>query len=127
MTQPESIIDLTAFSNAVYATVAGLFVGAIIKLINKTTNGRKDRLEEHVILRKELREELDSVKEDLYKLQEELDQWKEKYYHQVELTNALRLDILQLNDELNEYKRISGLHPADNSGDNGWTKRDELL
>jgi len=127
MTQTEGLLNVTGFSNAIYATVAGLFVGALIKWVNKVTDRKKDQLAEHVILRKELREELDSVKEELYKLQEELDEWKEKYYHQVELTNSLKLDILQLTEELNEYKRISGLHPTDHSGDNGWTKRDELL
>lgn len=127
MTQTEEFLSITAFNNAMYATIAGLFVGALIKWVNKFTDRKKDQLAEHVILRKELREELDSVKEELYKLQEELDEWKEKYYHQVELTNSLKLDILQLTEELNEYKRISGLHPTDHSGDNGWTKRDELL
>ncbi len=90
---------------SVYAAVAGFVLGAFIKLINKYLDRDKTQLEIHTTLRKELREELDTVKEELHNLQKELDDWKEKYYHQVELTNELRMAIVRLNDELLEYKR----------------------
>lgn len=90
---------------SVYAAVAGFVLGAIVKLINKYFDREKEQVEIHSILRKELREELDSVKEELYTLQKDLDEWKEKYYHQVELTNELRMAIVKLNEELAEYKR----------------------
>jgi uncharacterized membrane protein (DUF106 family) len=116
-------ISSTQFNSALVATIAGFLVGAVIKLANKLFDGKKENLEEHLSLRKELREELDAVKEELYKLQQELNEWREKYYAQVELTNKLKLDILQLTDELTEYKRISGMYPTDN----GWTKPDEFI
>lgn len=116
----------TQFNSALTATIAGFIVGGIIKFVNKLFDSKKTQLEEHVTLRKELREELDSVKEELYKLQAELNEWREKYFHQVELTNTLKMDILRLTDELNEYKRISGIYPTENS-DNGWTKPDEFM
>lgn len=115
------------FVPAVYASLAGLFVGAMVKLVNGVVDKRKNQLDEHLALRKELREELDAVKEELYALQAQLDEWKDKYYHQVELTNTLKMDILQLTEEVEEYKRISGIHPTDMSKDNGWTKPDEYL
>lgn len=92
------------FSTVLYATVAGFVVGAIIKLINRFADRDKNQLEVHVTLRKELREELDVVKAEVRRLQEELDEWKEKYYTQVELTNELKLSILALNEEINDYK-----------------------
>jgi predicted nuclease with TOPRIM domain len=116
----------TQLNSALVATAAGLIVGAIIKFANKLFDSKKNELEEHVTLRKELREELDSVKEELYKLQEELNDWREKYFHQVELTNTLKMDILRLTDELTEYKRISGIYPSSNNN-NGWTGPDEFI
>lgn len=117
----------TQLNSAVIATIAGLIVGAFIKFANKVMDRKKDNLEEHVTLRKELREELDAVREELHKLQAELDDWREKYYQQLELTNKLKVDILQLTDELNEYKRISGIYPTREDTDNGWTKPDEFI
>lgn len=97
------------FSTATFAAIAGLIVGSAIKLIDKFFNKEKEKLDMHVTLRKELREELDTVKEELYHLQSELDEWKQKYFDQVQLTNELKLAIIQLNDELQEYKRLAGI------------------
>lgn len=88
---------------SIYAAVAGFVLGGIIKLLNRYFDREKNELELHTTLRKELREELDSVKEELHALQKELDEWKEKYYHQVELTNELKMAIAALNDELLTY------------------------
>ena len=106
--------DNTLFdgSSGVIATVAGIVVGSFIKLTSKLLDSDKDKLEEHVILRRELREELDVVKEELQLLRNALDDWKQKYYSQVELTNSLKMDVTRLTDELAEYKQISGLFPT---------------
>lgn len=113
---------------AVTATLAGLIVGFFTKFMSKTLDRRKEKLEEHMLLRKELREELDSVKTELHQLQAELDEWRQKYYAQVELTNELKMDILRLTDELNEYKRISGVFPAqDIRENNGWTSAEDYI
>ena len=106
------------FETAIYASAAGFVVGAVMKLVTKFLERDRNELDMHVTLRKELREELDTVKTDLYRFQNELDEWKQKYYDQVQLTNQLKLDIISLTDELNEYKRISGIFPMlDSNGD----------
>jgi hypothetical protein len=106
------------FETALYASMAGFVVGAVMKLVTKFLERDKNELDMHVTLRKELREELDTVKTDLYRFQNELDEWKQKYYDQVQLTNQLKLDIISLTDELNEYKRISGIFPMlDSNGE----------
>ena len=99
-------------NSAIYGTIGALLAGSVIKLANKLLDRKKENLEEHLLLRKELREELDTVKEELYELQKALDEWKEKYYHQVELTNELKLEVQKLTDEVSEYKVISAQYPA---------------
>jgi uncharacterized membrane-anchored protein YhcB (DUF1043 family) len=96
---------LGEFSTAIYATIAGLLVGAVIKFFNSIADKGKSELETHLVLRKELREELDTVKEELQRLQVELDEWKQKYYNQVEITGELKLAIVKLSDDLLEHKR----------------------
>jgi hypothetical protein len=106
----------TDFNSAIYATLGAMVAGAAIKFAGKLFDRKKDQLQEHLILRKARREELDTVKEELRALQETLDEWRQKYYDQVDVNNTLKLDVLKITDELNEYKRISGIHPLQN----GW-------
>lgn len=98
-------------NSAIYGTVGALVAGYLIQVANKILNRKKDKLEEHLALRKELREELDAVKQELSELQKALDEWKEKYYHQVELTNELKMEIQKLTDEIEEYKN-TGIYPV---------------
>lgn len=99
------------FNSAILGTIGALVAGSVVQYITKFSNRKKEHLEEHLSLRKELREELDAVKEELHALQKSLDEWKEKYYHQVEITNELKLEVSRLTDELNEYKMTSGAYP----------------
>lgn len=99
-----SLGQLTA---AIYATIAGVLVGAIIKFFNVISETDRTELETHLVLRKELREELDTVKEEIRILKIELDEWKQKYYNQVELTTELRLAVFKLTSQVEESKRIN--------------------
>jgi uncharacterized protein YlxW (UPF0749 family) len=99
---------LNQFNSTITATVAALVVGVLMKFVSHTTDKRKDNLTEHLELRKELRDELDTVKEELYQLQKELNEWREKYYHQVELTTILQIELSQLRIEISEYKNSTG-------------------
>lgn len=101
----------TEFNSAIYGTFGALLAGSVIQLANKILNRKKDQLDEHLLLRKELREELDAVKEEVHQLQVSLDEWKQKYYLQVEITNELKMEVQKLTDELTEYKSMSGSFP----------------
>jgi chromosome segregation ATPase len=111
------------FTSTIVVTVGALVVGATTKLITARVDRKKDNLSEHLALRKELREELDSVKEEIYRLQRELDDWREKYYQQLEVNTVLQAELASLKFELEEYKSKSDehrspfskidLHPAD--------------
>ena len=107
---------LGEFNSAIIAAIGALIVGVLMKFISKLTDKRKDTLNEHLELRRELREELDAVKEEISTLQKELDEWREKYYHQVEVTTLLQAELAAMRLELSEYTN-SGEHSLNNSDD----------
>jgi uncharacterized protein YlxW (UPF0749 family) len=104
---------LKEFNSTIVATIAALLVGVIMKYVTKVSDRRKDSLTEHLELRKELREELDTVKEEIHRLQKDLDDWREKYYHQVEVNSVLQSQISALRFELQEYRDKTGEHNTD--------------
>jgi len=96
-------VILGEFNSAVIAAVGALMVGVLMKFVSKFTDKRKDALTEHLELRKELREELDAVKAEISTLQQELDEWREKYYHQVEVTTLLQAELAAMRIEMSNY------------------------
>lgn len=105
------------FNSAIIATLGALVVGVLMKSITKLSDKRKDALTEHLELRKELREELDTVKEEISILQKQLDEWREKYYHQLEVTTVLQAEIAALRIELSDYVTNSGEYSSDEMKD----------
>jgi uncharacterized protein YlxW (UPF0749 family) len=106
---------LGEFNSAVIAAIGALVVGVLMKFVSKLTDRRKDTLNEHLELRRELREELDAVKTEISTLQKELDEWREKYYHQVEVTTLLQAELAALRIEMSNY--TSGEFTAPNEHD----------
>jgi predicted nuclease with TOPRIM domain len=94
---------LGEFNSAVIAAIGALVVGVLMKFVSKLTDKRKDTLNEHLELRRELREELDAVKAEINTLQKELDEWREKYYHQVEVTTFLQAELAAMRIEMSNY------------------------
>ncbi len=101
------------FNSTIVAAIGALVVGVLMKFVSKLTDKRKDTLNEHLELRRELREELDAVKQEINILQNELDEWREKYYHQVEVTTVLQAELAAIRLELTEYKTNSGEFKVD--------------
>lgn len=91
------------FNSAIIAALGALVFGALMKFVSKLTDKRKDTLNEHLELRRELREELDAVKAEISTLQKELDEWREKYYHQVEVTTLLQAELAAMRIEMSNY------------------------
>lgn len=92
---------------ATTAGVAAIVGGVVLKLIEKLWLS-KTVVDEHAVLRKELREELDAVKDEIASLREEVDEWREKYYSQVETTNELLFEVSVLKTRLRKYEYDSG-------------------
>jgi uncharacterized protein YlxW (UPF0749 family) len=101
---------LGELGSPIVAIIAAVVIGAAMKLVNRATDRRKDNLTEHLKLRKELREELDTVKDELRQLQRDLNEWREKYYHQLEINAVLQSEMAALRFELEEYKENTGEH-----------------
>lgn len=83
--------------------------GILLKIV-ETIWDNKSTINEHTTLRKELREELDSVRSELIRIQEEVDDWREKYYHQVETTNELLYEVSVLKSRLSKYESFTDEH-----------------
>ena len=104
---------LGEFNSAIIAAIGALVVGVVMKFASKVTDKRKDALTEHLELRKELREELDAVKAEISTLQKELDEWREKYYHQVEVTTLLQAELAAMRIEMSNYTSGEFTAPKD--------------
>lgn len=104
-------MDLELFSpSTTFAGIAAVVGGLLLKLIEKLWVS-KTVVDEHSILRKELREELDAVKTELNQIKQEVDEWREKYYSQVETTNELLFEVSVLKARLREYETSTGEYP----------------
>jgi predicted nucleic acid-binding Zn-ribbon protein len=101
------------FNSAIIAALGALVFGALMKFVSKLTDKRKDTLNEHLELRRELREELDAVKHEINTLQKELDEWREKYYHQVEVTTLLQAELAAMRIEMSNYTSGEFIAPKD--------------
>lgn len=106
-------MDITTFSpTATTAGIAAIIGGTILQIIEKIWLD-KTAIDEHAVLRRELREELDAVKLELTSIREEVDEWREKYYSQVETTNELLYEVNELKSRLRKYESDSGEFSAD--------------
>jgi uncharacterized coiled-coil DUF342 family protein len=100
--------EINIFSTEAAAAGGAAIVGGIFfKLIEKLWLS-KTVVDEHAVLRKELREELDAVKDEIASLRDEVDEWREKYYSQVETTNELLFEVSVLKTRLRKYESDSG-------------------
>ena len=89
------------------AGLAAIIGGVVLKMIEKLWLS-KTVVDEHAVLRKELREELDAVRYEIASLRDEVDEWREKYYSQVETTNELLFEVSVLKTRLRKYESDSG-------------------
>ena len=102
------IIDLGLNSEFLKVMGSALLGGMAFKIIERFLNS-KEYADEQVTLRAELRAEMDKLKMEVSTLRTEVDEWREKYYHQVQLTNDLHAQIAGIKCELDEYKETTGV------------------
>lgn len=102
------VIDLGLNADFLKVMGSAILGGMAFKIIERFLNS-KEYADEQVTLRAELREELDKMKAEVASLRGEVDEWREKYYHQVELTNHLHAQIASIKCELDEYKEHTGV------------------
>lgn len=96
-------LELVMDSEVARTSVVAILGGIGFKVVERFLNS-KQFVEEHTTFRKELREELNSVREEVTSLREEVDEWRNKYYHQLEISTELREEIGTLRAEIHEYK-----------------------
>lgn len=102
-------MDIADFGNGpefVKIGTSAIFGGIAFKIVERFLNS-KYYVNEQQTLRAELRAELDSVKDEVNRLRKEVDEWRDKYYHQVELTTALQMELHMIRCELDEHKELT--------------------
>lgn len=70
----------TEFAAPLFALAGTIFGGAGLELTKRWLNRSKDKDDTATLFRKELRDDLVSIKGELEGVERELDTWKEKYY-----------------------------------------------
>ena len=101
------IENITLSPEVTLAGAAAILGGMLLKIVEKLQLS-KSVVDEYSTLRKELRDELDTVKAELGKIREEVDEWREKYYSQVETTTELLYEVSALKTRLRKYESDSG-------------------
>jgi len=89
----------------VLAVVGTVFGGAGLEVTRRWLNRTKDRDDTATELRKELRDELASLKKELDDVEAELDVWKQKYYDLLQQFVSVKG---QLEDSLRHIQRDAG-------------------
>lgn len=109
MTEME-ILSPTATTAGLVTVLGTVLLKVVEKFLSVSTSDDESTtlLEEHSSLRKELRDELDTVKDELQAIRREVDEWREKYYHQVEITNTLSVEVNILKSRLRKYEDTTG-------------------
>jgi F0F1-type ATP synthase membrane subunit b/b' len=87
---------------ALFSTV---FAGVFLKIIEKVLNKKKEEVDEAVQIRKELREQVSNLKNEIDSLRKEVIEWREKYWEQVKLTAQQNAVISELRSELSDLRR----------------------
>lgn len=100
------------FSNeALIALIGTLFGGVGLKTVEAILAKNNRKLDDAAQIRKELREETAALKVELKNLRQELDEWKEKYFNTFNENSELkfRLESLQ-EDNLELTKKYNELY-----------------
>lgn len=96
---------------AVIALIGTLFGGVALKIIEHILNRGKHKEDLATSMRKELREELASVKQELRDESKESEEWKSKYWE-------LKAELLMVNHKTNKAVQvIDNNHPEEHLGE----------
>lgn len=114
----------SALSYPISAGLLAIVGGIVLKIVEKFLSEDSDELKTNIELRRELREEVNALREEYNRVSAELSEWKTKYFEQMEEISQLHARnieleskieaninlIKSLQDELEEYKKISNEH-----------------
>lgn len=96
---------MTDYTPAVFALAGTVFSGAGLEITRRWLSRNKERDDTATELRKELRDELSSLKKELDEVEEQLDLWKTKYFDLLQQFVSVKG---QLEDALRHIQRDAG-------------------
>jgi phage shock protein A len=83
-------------TNALEGLIAAALGGGAVRLLDKLLARRNENFNEAERLRAELREELETLRTDIIRLEQEVESWKQRYWIEYENAAKARLDIALL-------------------------------
>jgi len=89
--------------STIILAVMAVFIG---KLLEKLLSRKLDNLNEHLTLRKELREELNALHNEVKLLRVDVDEWRAKYWEQIQINTRHQATILALQGELSDVRGL---------------------
>lgn len=115
---PAAVPDPLAalLSSAVFLpALSALLTAVVVKWLDVRGLLRRARQEEASEIRGELRDEIRQLREEVRRLEAQVDEWKAKYWEQVNLNAALRVEVSEaernidrLREEVEDVRRLAG-------------------
>jgi peptidoglycan hydrolase CwlO-like protein len=93
------LFDLSTIGDTQAALLSAIFGGAGVKILEKIISRRSEKYNEAEKIRAELRTELEVAKKEVEDRKTEADEWREKYWHQVQLCSEYQAEIERLKAE----------------------------
>lgn len=79
--------------------------GVAVKAFEWAITRKSDKFDEEHILRQELRDEIDGLRDELAQLKRESNEWQQKYWDQIRINNSLESKINRLTNDIEELKQ----------------------
>lgn len=100
----DNIFQFLSSREQLAAALLAIIAVVIGKFIEKFLKKDVEQLDKTLAVRKEVRDELTVLQDEVRTLREEADTWRAKYWEQVQLNTQYQTNLLQLQSELNDVK-----------------------
>jgi peptidoglycan hydrolase CwlO-like protein len=102
------LFDFSTIGETQAALLSAIFGGAGVKILEKLISRHSDKFNEAEKIRSELRGELEIAKKEVEDRKAEADEWREKYWHQVQLATEYLSEIEKLKNDVAGQSPLSG-------------------
>jgi peptidoglycan hydrolase CwlO-like protein len=99
-------MNLTDMNTTAVAAIIAAVGAVLVKVIEKWASNRNESFNEGERIRKELRDEIESMKDDVTELKREANEWRQKYWTSVHRERTDEYRIEELETEIKQLHKI---------------------